>query len=148
MKMAKETQSNTGAEPVETTEVLEVLEQPKKRRARTKLETPIGTKKEKITARQLTGILMLTHTGASEAFSNPFIRLDESEAGEIAGALVDVLNHYDFEASAKTLAWCNLVGTMATIYGLKFMIYRKIRAEMRREPSVPNDGVVVEFPAA
>jgi hypothetical protein len=31
------------------------------------------------------------------------------------------MQHYDFEASAKTLAWANLVGVCASVYGFKIM---------------------------
>lgn len=89
-----------------------------------------GGKKSKISARQLTGMLYLGHAGAAEVLKTPEIAINEDEAGAIAAAVVDVLSHYDFEASAKSLAWANLIGTMATIYGLKiYSIIQKPKNE-------------------
>ena len=96
-------------------------EQPKKTRGRKASSTakPTGSKKEKISARQLTGLLYLGHATAADALKTPEIAIQEDEAAAIAAAVVDVLQYYDFDASAKTLAWANLFGTCATIYGLK-----------------------------
>ena len=82
-------------------------------------------KKEKLSARQLTGLLFLSHAGAAEALNVPEIALDEREAESLANAIVDVMQYYDFEASAKTVAWANLIGTAAAVYGLKFLSLRK-----------------------
>jgi len=76
-------------------------------------------KKEKLSARQLTGIIYLGNSAAASALKAPALEIDEKEAALIADAVVDVLQYYDFEASAKTVAWANLVGTLATVYGLR-----------------------------
>jgi len=104
------------------------VEQAKKKRGRQPgfspgAKTQTG-KKEKISARQITGILMLSHGFAATSAGIPELALDEAEAETIAAAMVDVLQFYDFQTNAKTLAWCNLVGTLATVYGLKFLQMR------------------------
>lgn len=116
-----------------TKDVAQSPEQPAKKRGRpaggaAKPKAPTagdGGKKSKISARQLTGILYLGHSGAAEVTKTPEIAIDEAEAAAIASAMVDVLSHYDFEASAKTLAWANLFGTMATVYGMKIYALMK-----------------------
>jgi hypothetical protein len=108
----------------------QTAEQPKKKRGRQPGQTyaskPQGTKKEKISARQIGGILMLSHGFAASSMGIEQIALDETEAETIAAAVVDVLQFYDFQTNAKTLAWANLVGTLATVYGLKFLQLRSM----------------------
>lgn len=83
-----------------------------------KTEIP-KSKKEKISSKQLTGILYLAHTGIAQASSTPDFEISEQEAEAIASSIVELLQHYDFETSAKTLAWANLIGVLGTVYGLK-----------------------------
>lgn len=99
-------------------------EQPKKSRGRKPKGEPKpkpaqSGKKEKLSARQLTGIIYLGNNAAAQALNSPIFQIEENEAEKIANALVDVLQYYDFEASAKTIAWANLAGTLATVYGLR-----------------------------
>lgn len=111
----------------------ETTAQPLKKRGRKPREAgaprPQTGKKEKLSAKQLTGILYLGHATAAEALNVPGLMIQETEAEAIASALVDVLQHYDFEASAKTIAWANLVGTLATVYGLKIYNLSKKSAQ-------------------
>lgn len=99
-------------------------EQPQKKRGRPgngerKPKSGQTGKKEKLSSRQLTGIIYLGSSGAAQAFNMPLLEIDEKEATAIADAVVDVLQYYDFEASAKTVAWANLVGVLATVYGVR-----------------------------
>jgi hypothetical protein len=106
-----------------------IPEQPKKRgpkgpRATGTAEPKKQTgKKEKLSARQITGMLYMGHAAAASAIGIPQIAIQETEAEQIANALVDVLQFYDFEASAKTVAWANLLGTCAMVYGFKVMAF-------------------------
>lgn len=99
----------------------DAAEQPKKqRKPREPKPKPNQTgKKEKLSSRQLTGIIYLANSAAANALNTPQLEIEETEATAIADALVDLLQHYDFEASAKTLAWANLFGVLATVYGVR-----------------------------
>jgi hypothetical protein len=95
-------------------------------------------KKEKLSARQLTGIIYLGNSAAASALKQPDLEIQEAEAALIADAVVDVLQHYDFEASAKTLAWGNLVGVLATVYGVKIW-------SILQKPKITNHESNVAF---
>ena len=97
------------------------LEQPKKTRKSRAPRQVTATKKEKLSARQLTGILYVGHSSAAQYLAKPIIAIEESEAAQIAEAIVDVMQHYDFDVSAKALAWANLAGVLATVYGFKIL---------------------------
>jgi hypothetical protein len=129
-KMENLKNDEPNGEAVDSAEATDSTEQPRKKRGRQPGHTANRAqtgKKEKISARQITGILMLSHGFAANSTGIEQIALDEVEAETIAAALVDVLQFYDFQTSAKTLAWCNLVGTIATVYGLKFMQFRSVQ---------------------
>lgn len=114
---------NAGLETDESPDIVPRETQPKKTRGRPSKNGSTASnqkgKKEKLSARQLTGIIYLGNSAAASALKMPELEMQESEAAAIADAVVDVLQYYDFEASAKTVAWANLIGTVATVYGLK-----------------------------
>lgn len=118
----------------------ETTAQPLKKRGRKPREAGAPRqqtgKKEKLSAKQITGILYLGHATAADALNVPDLMIQETEAEAIASALVDVLQHYDFEASAKTIAWANLVGTLATVYGLK--IYNLSKKSAQNHDSISD----------
>lgn len=90
------------------------------------------SKKAKLSSRQLAGMLVIGHAFAADAIDLPELALAEHEATAIADAIVDVMQYYDFDASGKTLAWANLLGVCASVYGLKFITAAK-RKEARVE---------------
>lgn len=109
----------------ESDEILDVPAK-KERKPRTPREGIKESKKEKLTANQITGLLMLSLNGAANVANVPEMGVEETEAREIAQAIVDLLQHYDFKTSAKAMAWANLVGVLATVYGLKiFALFNK-----------------------
>ncbi len=78
-------------------------------------------KKERITARQLGGMVFGVTVTAAELSGIEALEIEKEEADEIAGAILDVMSHYDFQASAKAVAWANLVGVLCATYGVKVL---------------------------
>lgn len=101
----------------ETLEIQPAPEQEKKRRGRAKSTPNVSGKKEKMSAKQICGILEFSHFAAAEALKMPELAIKSDEAMQLSEAIVEVMGHYDFEASAKSIAWANLIGVAAVIYG-------------------------------
>lgn len=135
-------------ESIDPSELLESLDekkvfepQPKKKRGR-KSGGPTAAKREKMSSKQLSGILLIGHSAVAEMTQINELVISEDEAGQLAAAIVDVMQHYDFEASAKTLAWANLVGTMAVIYGVKLWGFLDAQKERQKSTKNLTDAIV------
>jgi hypothetical protein len=57
--------------------------------------------------------------GLAAAFSASELALTEQQAEAYAAAASDVMSHYDMGATAKTIAWVNLLAAMGGIYWQK-----------------------------
>lgn len=75
------------------------------------------------------------------------ISTEESET--LCAAVLDVMAQYKIKPDPKVVAWCNLVGTMAAIYGVKAYLiieYRKMKMEQmgvpqrQTQPPAPVDN--------
>lgn len=60
--------------------------------------------------------LIIAHYGLAAAFNAPELALTQDQADAYARAASDVMSHYDMGATAKTIAWVNLVTAMGGIY--------------------------------
>lgn len=76
------------------------------------------------------------------------ITTEESET--LCAAVLDVMAQYKIKPDPKVVAWCNLVGTMAAIYGVKAYLiieYRKMKMEQmgipqrQTQPPAPVDNI-------
>ena len=111
-----------------------------------------GTSKSK-SALDINGvenILFSMHTMLAAITSTPELALDKTEAAEIAKAADAVAQHYDVTASAKTLAWTNLLMVVGAAYGTRIFAIR-IRRENERKKRVAakaetSVGNLINFP--
>lgn len=67
--------------------------------------------------------------------SMPGLMLTEDESKNLAKAVAKVQAHYDIAASAKTLAWANLVFVAGGIYGP-----RVVASFINKEPEATKQG--------
>lgn len=116
--MATNPTDKVDQEPVEPSKP---TEQPPKKRGRQPSNKAPTSKKEKLSKTQLQGMLYIGHATLANAMNKPIIAIEPDEAGQIAEALVELLQFYDFEVSAKSIAWANLIGVLATVYGFKIL---------------------------
>lgn len=86
----------------------------------------------------------------------PYLRIEQVEAEGLANAACDVAELYDIPAlSQETIAWGNLVQTLAFVYGSRIMAYRADAARQRGErgkvagaDSATNKGSLTPSPDA
>lgn len=73
---------------------------------------------------QFSTFLFQTHALIAGAVS-PFLKIDKTEADQLAGAVADVAELYDIPAvSPEVIAWGNLIQTVGFIYGTRIMAAR------------------------
>jgi len=86
------------------------------------------------------------HTMLAAATQTPELHLDEREAKAMTDAVAEVARHYPMTIDPKTLAWANLAGCAAMIYGPRiYLIADRKRKAAKDKPSanVNNDFVQV-----
>lgn len=97
----------------------------------------------------VTAILFSIHTMLAAATKTPELALDEKEARGIAEAATKVAAFYDVAASAKTIAWANLVSALGVVYGPRVIaigMRRKHERAKRSDKVTPiRDGVMPPF---
>jgi hypothetical protein len=89
---------------------------------------------------------------ASSFLKVPELTLEESEAKQIAQATAKVAEQYELVADPKTIAWAQLVTTVATVYGTRIFAFRMRKAAEHQKsrgakvsPIRPGDGVMPPF---
>lgn len=81
---------------------------------------------------------------AASVFGASELALTEDQAAVYAVAAQDVLSHYDVGATAKTIAWVNLVGIMVGVYGTKMSeIAKRKAAEKAARVKAANNSQLV-----
>lgn len=87
-------------------------------------------------------ILYSIHTMLAAMTSVPEWQLDKSEARMLAEASASVAAHYDVSASAKTIAWTNLIMVAGTVYGTRIIA---IRARNKKDKPPRSPASVQEL---
>lgn len=81
------------------------------------------------------------------AISVPELALAETEAAALAAAVAEVSRHYPMTIDPKTLAWFNLAGCAATIYGPRVYLARsRINAEKAAKKAPTTADNITPFP--
>lgn len=103
---------------------------------------PNKSKREALDLGTVKNTLIFAHFGLAGAFNAPELALTQEQADVYAAAASDVLSYYDTGATAKTIAWVNLLSAMGGIYYNKItqISSRKAveRAQKVREQAVQN----------
>ncbi len=83
--------------------------------------------------------LILMHTMASVMLHTPELMIDKDEAKALSDALANVQQYIDIPLiSPKTMAFVNLAGTMAMMYGTRFVAIGKRRKAERLKAKETN----------
>lgn len=143
--------SNTG------TVTIELGEQPRKKRGRKpgstntsgsgstkKVPPKLAVNRQKF-CRQLVG----AHKAASLILKNPLLEISDNEGDALGNAVMDVLDHYQVTVNPVILAYLNLFGVAATIYGPRVFAYTQIKKKAKQfdEAKAAFNGVPVEKPS-
>lgn len=108
---------------------------------------PTAASEAKTTAKIPTNIasvealLITLHWGIAQLSKIPEFHLDPTEAKSLAIATQAVIDQYDIQVAAKTLAWANLITTGATIYGTRAMAFH-MRTSTERAVKAAKPGPV------
>jgi hypothetical protein len=81
------------------------------------------------------------------AISVPELALADTEAAALAAAVAEVSRHYPMTIDPKTLAWFNLAGCAATIYGPRVYLARSRINQEKAAKKAEGDNKIVTFPA-
>ena len=104
---------------------------------------PNKTKKAPLDLTTVQNSLVILHFGLAGAFNAPELALTSDQAQAYAMAASDVLQYYDTGATAKTIAWVNLLSAMGGIYYTKFaQINQRKAAERAAKVRELNSGTV------
>lgn len=82
-------------------------------------------KKKELDKDSLGRQIMGFHILASQFLKSPIWMIDEKEASQLADAVVQVSEQYDFNFDPKVAASINLLATAAMIYAPRAFMYRK-----------------------
>lgn len=74
------------------------------------------------------------------ALQTPELALDKEEAKMLADSVAAVNSYYNAVVDAKTMAWINLTGTVAAIYGPRLFMLRGKFAKKRQKPMPNSDA--------
>lgn len=59
---------------------------------------------------------------AALVLKNPLVEISPAESQKLAAALANVAKHYDFKVNPAIMAWMQLVGVGAAVYGPRVAI--------------------------
>jgi hypothetical protein len=81
-------------------------------------------------------ILFSLHQMAAVGLKVPEMALDPKEAQVLGQAIADVQSHYDFDVSAETTIWVNLVMALGSVYGPRAVLiyHRKQKVKEKSRP--------------
>lgn len=65
------------------------------------------------------------------------VEIDDSQGEQLATALVNIMDQYKIKVNPKTLAFGQLIGTMAAIYTPKVLMIVAIREQMKKNNPAP-----------
>lgn len=88
----------------------------------------------------ISGVLYNIHAMGATILSAPRLAIDEGEAKHLAGALKEVQKHYNIPMTEKAIAWTNLAGVAAMIYGPRIFAVRNDRAKERAAKKASMNG--------
>jgi len=84
----------------------------------------------------------MAHIGLAMAFKAPELALTPEQATAMARASADVMQYYDTELPAKTMAWVNLAFCFGGVYFEKTAtIVARKRMEAEHKNEVPQQGI-------
>jgi TRAP-type uncharacterized transport system fused permease subunit len=92
---------------------------------------------------QLQGV----HKLAALALKNPLLEISKDEAEKLATAMIGVMKYHSINVSPGTLAWIQLAGVSAAVYGPRVAIAMATRKAAKPEkatatgPVAPLGGV-------
>lgn len=123
---------------------IELSEQPRKRRGRqpksdtgnsSKSKPSLAVTDRKKFSRQLVGV----HQAAALLFRNPLIAITDDEGTALGNALMDVLELHSVKVSPTMLAYLNLAGVSAMIYGPKIAV--SIAVSNQKKAAKASSGI-------
>ena len=78
---------------------------------------------------------------ASLVLKNPLIEINKSEAEKLASALANVAKHYDFKVNPAVMAWVQLIGVGAAVYGPRIALTMSVKKAAKKEQAA-NQPIV------
>lgn len=88
-------------------------------------------------------VLVSMHGIMAAAIKVPELALAETEAAALAAAVAEVSRHYPMTIDPKTLAWFNLAGCAATIYGPRIYLAKARISNERAARKSANGSATV-----
>jgi hypothetical protein len=85
-------------------------------------------------ALQLQGV----HKLAALALKNPLLEISKDEAEKLATAMIGVMKYHSINVSPGTLAWIQLAGVSAAVYGPRVAISMAARKTAKSEKAAPG----------
>lgn len=83
------------------------------------------------------------HKILSVFLKDPLFEVSEAEAKNLARAIINVSEQYAIEFDPRLVAWVQLFGVSAAIYGPRVIVYRaKKAAQQKSQPSPSPDNVM------
>ena len=117
-------------------------EQPKKRgRPRSSSSADgakYGSKKPGLEVEALAKNLQAIHDLAALATGLPILSIEDKEAKSMATAVSNLAAQYDMVLDPRTVAWVNLLGVMASIYGPRFLMIKMAASAANRQSAEQN----------
>lgn len=107
-----------------------------------KPRTPKASKQAPLDINTVKNSLIIAHMGLAMTFQAQELALTNEQADAYAIAAQDVLSHYDTGATAKTMAWVNLMAAMGGIYWTKFQqVANRKNAERAARVAAVNPNI-------
>jgi len=78
------------------------------------------------------------HVLAATFLKNPTLKISPDEAKKLAVAVQNVTKQYNLNISPTLVAWFQLAGVSAAIYGPRIAINIAVRAEMKKQAKERN----------
>lgn len=121
--------------------------EPRKRRGRPPGAGNTGTgTRSKASSQNGLGIetlLFNIHTMLAAVVGAPEMALDKEESKMLGDAIATVNSYYNSVLDPKVVAWINLGGVVAAVYGPRaFMLRQRFRDRKPKPPTQPDDTVI------
>lgn len=94
-------------------------------------------KKSPLVVSELAVQLEALHKMGALVLKNPLVEISQPESVKLASALANVAKHYDFKINPAIMAWLQLVGVGAAIYGPRVAVTIATKKQSKASVTVP-----------